>query len=113
MFKIRYLTAALALSLGFLPGLSQASCSLTGTIVRVFSYDDAYGSTNYIYFRTSSLASFYYYVTTTDDDMAINANSHLNSGRTLTFNGNVASCPAVPAAGGSASIGSLNYFYNP
>ncbi len=98
------------------PSLSNAAiCNLTGVVVRVTAYDDALAATNFIYFRTSSLAPYYYYVTTTDDDMISNAIAYMNSGRTATIQGNtgVAACPAVPAAGGAASIGTLNFIFNP
>lgn len=93
------------------PSLS-AACNLDGVIVRVTSYDDAFAANNFIYFRTSSLAPYYYFVTTTDDDMVSNAIAYMNSGRTVTISGNAA-CPPVPAPNAAASIGALNYIYNP
>ncbi|CAN5913490.1 hypothetical protein BH11PSE8_BH11PSE8_14880 [soil metagenome] len=102
------------LSLAALPAISNAACTITGVVVRVTSYDDAYSATGgYIYFRTSSLASSYYYVASNDDDTISNAIAYMNSGRTVAISGNVAACPAVPAAGGAASIGTVNYFYTP
>ena len=96
------------------PSLSNAACNLNGVVVRVTSYDDAYTTVGgYIYFRTSSLSPYYYYVSTNDDDMVSNAIAYMNSGRTATISGNAAVCPAVPAAGGAASIGTLNYMFNP
>lgn len=96
------------------PTIASATCTVTGVIVRVTSYDDAYTATGgYIYFRTSSLSPYYYYVTSNDDDTISNAISYLHSGRTLTINGSVAACPAVPVAGGAAFIGTLNYMYGP
>lgn len=98
------------------PSLSNAAiCTLNGVVVRVTAYDDAFAAASFIYFRTSSLVPYYYYVSTTDDDMVSNAIAYMNSGRTATIQGNtgVVPCPAVPAAGGAASIGTLNYIYNP
>ena len=104
----------LVASLGALPSVSNATCTLTGQIVRVTAYSDAYSATaGYIYFRTSSLAAYYYYVSTPDDEMVGLAQGHMNGGRTVTIQGDVAACPAVPAAGGAAGIGLLNYMYNP
>jgi hypothetical protein len=104
----------LVASLGALPGVSNATCTLTGQIVRITAYSDAYSATaGYIYFRPSSLASYYYSVSTTDDEMVGVAQGHMESGRTVTIQGDVAACPAVPAPGGAASIGGLNYIYNP
>lgn len=114
MVKKYLIVLSLILSSVLVPSLSNAICTLTGVVVRVTAYDDAYSATGgYIYFRTSSLASFYYYVSTSDDDMVSNAIAFMDSGKTATIQGNVAACPAVPAAGGSASIGTLNYIYNP
>ncbi len=102
------------LSLVALPGISNAACAITGVVVRVTSYDDAYSAIGgYIYFRTSSLASSYYYASSNDDETISNAIAYMNSGRTVTISGDVAACPAVPGAGGAASIGMVNYFYNP
>jgi hypothetical protein len=96
------------------PSLSNATCTISGVVVRVTAYDDLYSTLgSYIYFRTSSLSPYYYYVSTNDDEMTSNAIAYMNSGRTATIQGNIATCPAVPAAGGAASLGSLNYFYNP
>jgi len=97
------------------PGVSSAVCTLNGVIVRVLHYEDAYSpaTSGWIYFRTSSLASYYYYASSADDDTISNAISHMNSGRTVTIQGNVAACPAVPGAGGAASIGRVNYIVNP
>jgi hypothetical protein len=96
------------------PSLSNATCTLNGVVIRVTAYDDLYTTIGgYIYFRTSSLSPYYYYVSTNDDDMVSNAIAYMNSGRTATFQGNVAACPAVPVAGGAAFIGALNYLYNP
>jgi len=101
-------------SLGALPGVSNATPTLTGQIVRITAYADAYSATaGYIYFRPSSLAAYYYSVSTTDDEMVGLAQGHMNAGRTVTIQGDVAACPAVPGAGGAASIGALNYIYNP
>ena len=103
-----------ALYLALFPNMSHSACTLTGVIVRVTAYDSAYTATGgYIYFRTSSLASYYYYVATNDKDMVSNAIAYMNSGRSITIQGNATTCPAVPAAGGAASLGSLNYMYNP
>ncbi|CAN5205396.1 hypothetical protein BH11PSE9_BH11PSE9_00160 [soil metagenome] len=102
------------LSLAALPAVSNAACAITGVVVRVTSYDDAYTTTGgYVYFRTSSLSPSYYYATSNDDDTISNAIAHMNSGRTITIGGDVAACPAVPAAGGAASIGTVSYMYNP
>ncbi len=108
-FVLSFLLAAV-----MAPGLSNAVCTLNGVVVRVTAYDDAYSTAGgFIYFRTSSLSPYYYYVTTNDDDVVSNAIAYMDSGRTATIQGSVAACPAVPAAGGAASIGSLNYIYNP
>jgi hypothetical protein len=114
MLKKYLVVMSLILSSVLLPSLSYATCTLTGVIVRVTAYDDAYsGLAGYIYFRTSSLSPYYYSVSTSDDDMVSNAIAYMDSGRNATIQGNVAACPAVPAAGGSASLGSLNYILNP
>jgi hypothetical protein len=113
MFNRIWAAVSLAGALVAMPSIAQATCTLNGVIVRVTQYDDAYTTTGgYIYFRTSSLAPYYYYVVTNDDDMVSNAIAHMNSGRTVTIQGAVANCPAVPAAGGSAFLGTLNYIYN-
>jgi hypothetical protein len=109
-----WLVLSFILSSVMVPSLSNAVCNLNGVIVRVTAYDDAYTTIGgYIYFRTSSLSPYYYYVSTNDDDMVSNAIAYMDSGRTANIQGNIAACPAVPAAGGSASIGALNYIYNP
>jgi hypothetical protein len=114
MRKSMGLILGLVASLGALPGAANATCTLTGQIVRITAYADAYSATSgYIYFRTSSLAPYYYSVSTTDDEMVGLAQGHMDGGRTVTIQGDVAACPAVPAAGGAASIGALNYMYNP
>jgi len=114
MVRKHLIVLSLILSSVMLPSLSNAVCTLTGVIIRVTAYDDAYsGLSAYIYFRTSSLSPYYYSVSTSDDDMASNAIAFMDSGRNATIQGNVAACPAVPAAGGTASIGTLNYIYNP
>ena len=94
------------------PSLSNA-CTLSGVIVRVTSYDDAFAANNFIYFRTSSLASFHYFVTTTDDDMVSNAIAYMDSGKTVTISGSAAVCPPVPPPAGLAGIGALNWMFNP
>ena len=114
MSRKYWLVLSFLLAAVMAPSLSNATCNLNGVVVRVTAYDDAYTTTGgYIYFRTGSLAPYYYFVTTNDDDMVSNAIAFMDSGRTVNFQGNVATCPAVPAAGGAASIGSLNYIFNP
>jgi hypothetical protein len=114
MARKYWLVLSFILSSVMVPSLSNATCTLNGVIVRVTAYDDAYTTTGgYIYFRTSSLSPYYYYVSTNDDDMVSNAIAYMDSGRTATISGNVAACPAVPVAGGAASIGVLNYIFNP
>lgn len=114
MARKYWIVLGLILSSLMVPSLSHATCTLNGIVVRVSAFDDAYSTTSgYIYFRPSSLASYYYYVSTTDDAMISNAIAYMDSGRTATIQGNIATCPAVPAAGGSASIGTLNFIYNP
>ena len=108
------LMAGLLASLLVLPGVSNATCTINGLIVRVLAYDDAFSATGgFIYFRPSTLAPYYYFVSTNDDEMIGNAIDHMNSVRYVQIQGNVAGCPAVPAAGGSASLGSLNYISQP
>jgi cysteinyl-tRNA synthetase len=114
MVKKILAAVSIASALVAIPSVAHATCTLTGVIVRVTQYDDAYTAIGgYIYFRTSSLASYYYYVATNDDDSVSNAIAHMNSGRTVTIQGAVAACPAVPAAGGAGYLGTLNYMYNP
>jgi hypothetical protein len=114
MVKKIWVAVSIASALVAMPSISSATCTLNGVVVRVTHYDDAYTTTGgYIYFRTTSLAPYYYYVVTNDDDMVSNAIAHMNSGRTMTIQGAVASCPAVPAAGGAGYLGTLNYMYNP
>ena len=114
MARKYWIVLSFILSSVMVPSLSNAVCTLTGVVVRVTAYEDAYATLGgYIYFRTSSLSPYYYSVSTNDDDMVSNAIAYMNSGRTATIQGNVTTCPAVPAAGGSASIGTLNYMYNP
>jgi hypothetical protein len=114
MTKRIWAAVSMAAALVAMPSIAQATCTLTGVVVRVTHYDDSYSTTGgYIYFRTSSLAPYYYYVVTNDDDMLSNAIAHMNSGRTMTIQGAAAACPAVPAAGGAGYLGTLNYMYNP
>jgi len=113
MLKKYLIVSSLILSSVLVPSLSNAACTQTGIVVRVTAYDDSYSTGGYIYFRTASLASSYYYVSTDDDDMISNAIAYMDSGRNATINGNTATCPAAPAAGGSASLGTLNWIYNP
>ncbi len=114
MLKKYLVVMSLMLSSVLLPSLSHAACTLSGVVVRVTAYDDAYTTLGgYIYFRTSSLSPYYYYVSTNDDDMVSNAIAYMDSGRTATIQGDTATCPAVPAAGGAAYLGLLNYIYNP
>jgi hypothetical protein len=114
MARKYWLVLSFILAAVLAPSLSNATCNISGVVVRVTGYDDAYSTVGgYIYFRTSSLSPSYYYVSTNDDDMFSNAIAFMDSGRTINFQGNVAACPAAPAAGGAASIGTLNYFYNP
>lgn len=95
-------------------GVSHAACNLNGIIVRVTAYDDSFsGSGGYIYFRPAALVPYYYFVVTNDDSMISNAIAFMNSQRYVSIQGNVASCPAVPAAGGAASLGALNYVSTP
>lgn len=113
MLKKPLIVMSVILSSILLPSLSNA-CNLNGVIVRVTAYADAYSPTGgYIYFRPTSLAPYYYSVSTLDDDMVSNAIAYMDSGRTATISGSVTPCPAVPPAGGSASIGTLNYILNP
>lgn len=97
------------------PGVSSAVCTLNGVIVRVLHYEDAFSAvtSGWIYFRTSSLAPYYYTAHSTDDDTISNAIAHMNSGRTVSIQGNIALCPAVPGAGSSVTIGRVNYIVNP
>ena len=109
-----WLILSFILAAVMVPSLSNATCTLSGRVVRVTAYSDPYSATaGYIYFRTSSLASYYYSVSTTDDEMVTNAIAYMDTGREATIQGNIGVCPAVPVAGGSASIGALNYIYNP
>lgn len=114
MTRKHWIVLSFMLSSVMVPSLSNAICTLTGVIVRVTAYDDTFSATGgFIYFRTSSLAPYYYFVSTTDDDMVSNAIAYMDSGRTATIQGNIAACPAVPAAGGATGIGTLNYIFNP
>lgn len=113
MTKKFWTILSLVLFGAFVPSLSHAACLLHGTIVRVTAYDNSYSATGgFIYFRTSNLVPYYYFVTTNDDHMISNAINHMNSGRPVYISGNIAQCPAVPAAGGAASLGTLQYMYN-
>lgn len=112
MVRKYWIVLSFILSAVMVPSLSYAAtCTHTGVVVRVLAYDDTYSATSgYIYFRTSSLSPYYYFVSTTDDDMISNAIAYMDSGRTATIQGVVpGACPGVPAAGGAASIGTLNY----
>ena len=114
MLKKYLIVLSLILPSVLVPGLSNAACALTGIVVRVIAYDDSYTTSGgYIYFRTSSLSPYYYYASTDDDDMISNAIAYMDSGRNATIQGAIATCPAVPAAGSWASIGTLNFIYNP
>lgn len=114
MAKKYWLVLSFILTAVLAPSLSNASCTLSGVVVRVTNYDDVYSGTGgYIYFRTSSLSPYYYYLVSNDDDMISNATAYMNSGRTASFTGDVATCPAVPAAGGAGWLGNLSYFFNP
>ena len=97
------LTAAVLLS----PIAVQATCTVTGPIVRVTTYDDNYSSTGcYIYQRNSALATFYYSTITTDDDMCSNAVVAATTGVDVQMQGNAASCPTT---GTARNAGTLNY----
>lgn len=114
MLKKYIIGLCLVLSSVILPSMSYAVCTITGVVVRVTAYDDSYTTTGgYIYFRTSSLSPYYYYVYSNDDDMVSNAIAFMDSGRNATIQGDIATCPAVPSAGGAGYLGSLNYIYNP
>ena len=113
MLKKYLIVSSLVLSSVLLPSLSNAACTLTGVVVRVSAYDDSYSTGGYIYFRTASLASSYYVVSTDDDDMISNAIAYMDSGRSVSINGNTGTCPPALAAGGSASLGALNSMSNP
>ena len=109
-----WLVLSFVLAAVLAPSLSNATCNISGVVVRVTAYDDPFSTVaGYIYFRPTSLSPYYYYVSTNDDDMVSNAIAFMDSGRTVNIQGNVAACPAVPAAGGAASLGALNYVYNP
>lgn len=110
MLKKYLIVLSLILSSVLVPSLSFA-CYLTGIVVQVLSYDDSYTTTSgYIYFRPNPLAAYVYYTYTNDDDMISNAIAYMDSGRTVTIDGNV-TCPAVPAAGGFGYVGALNYMW--
>ena len=114
MLKKYLIVSSLILSSVLVPSLSNAVCTLTGIVVRVVAYEDSFSPTGgFIYFRPSSMSPYYYSVSTNDDDMISNAISFMDSGRTAAIQGDIAACPAVPAAGGGAGIGALNYIHNP
>ena len=97
------LTAAVLLS----PIAVQATCIVTGPIVRVTAYDDSSSTTGcYIYQRNSALASYYYYTVTTDDDMCSNAVVAATTAVDVQIVGNAASCPTT---GTARYAGTLNY----
>ena len=111
MLKKYLIVLSLLLSSMLVPGLSNAACALTGTVVQVLSYDDSYAtSSGVIYFRTDPLAPYVYYTYTNDDDMISNAIAYMDGGRTVTIEGNAATCPAI-TVGGFGHIGALTYMW--
>ena len=97
------LTAAVLLS----PIAVQATCTVTGPIVRVTTYADNYSGTGcHIYQRDGALASYYYYTVTTDDDMCSNAVVAATTAVDVPIVGNAASCPTT---GTARNAGTLNY----
>lgn len=90
-----------------LPVAAQASCYITGPIVRVTNYADAYSSTGcYIYMRNSALSSYYYYARSTDDDICSIATTAATTGVDVSMSGNAASCPT---SGTGRNMGDTDY----
>ena len=104
----RKVSIAALLSVGsmvMLPMAAQATCYLTGPIVRVTQYDDAYSSTGcYIYMKTSSLSSYYYYTNTSDDNICNSAVSAVASQVNTGVSGNASACPST-----TGYMGATNY----
>ena len=112
--KSTYRTAIktlLASLLGFvlLPVAAQATCSISGPIVRVLQYDDSYSSRAcYIYMRSgNSLSSVYYYTRTNDDNMCSTAATAVTSSVDVYVRGDATSCPTADTA---RFMGELQYF---
>ena len=91
-----------------MPVAAQASCSVSGVIVRVTQYDDSYTSTGcYIYMRSNGpLTSYYHYTKTNDDNTCTNAAIAVTSSVDVRVNGSATSCPA---SGSSRYMGLVNY----
>ena len=97
---------AIAFILFSLPLAAYATCSKSGTVVRVTARDDVYSSNHHIYIRTSALSSVYYSVWTRDDNMAEIASEALTSQTRVSIRGDATTCPSSSTGG---SMGRLQY----
>ena len=98
------LTAAALLS----PIAVQATCTVTGPIVRVSTYADNFSSTGcFIYQRNSALATYYYFTISTDDDICSNAVVAATTGVDVQMQGNAASCPTTGTGRNAGTLNSL------
>ena len=100
------LAMAAAVLLGVVPAAAEASCSITGTLVRARFKDDAKTGSHVLYLRDNVTDTFYYTVKTKDDEMAALAATLAAQQTRVKVKGSVSDCPTPPATGG-VSIGKV------
>ena len=100
------LSLSIAFSSFFLPAISHAVCTQSGSIVRVTAYADGVSNNMYVYLKTTALSTLYYYCITTDDNLAEIATDALTSVTHVSIQGDTASCSTT---GTGRSMGNCRY----
>lgn len=93
-------TLAVALVVGLAPTVSEAACSITGTIDRVKMRNDTVSGNHVIYMRQFALDNFFFTANTTDDDLASLAGTLAGLQTRVRIKGNASACPTPPSVGG-------------
>lgn len=111
------MTKALLFAIGMLfacslllsPLPASAACGVTGTMVRMYQYADAYSSSaGRIYIRPYPTANYYFSALTTDDNIMSTAATAITSQTRVYVRGNAATCPT---SGEHRYIGNIDYIY--
>ena len=92
--KTLFLSVAVALIIGLSPTVSQAACSVTGTLVQIKFDNSVRRPTHTLYIREFKTDSFYYSATTTNTQLATAAASLVALQSRVMLTGSDSVCPS-------------------
>ena len=92
--KTLFFSVAVALIISFSPTVSQAACSVTGTLVQIKFDGTGKNKTHTLYIREFKTDSFYYSATTTNTPLATAAASLVALQSRVMLTGSDSVCPS-------------------